>query len=126
MTLMLLWQYVEAHPGQSTWCYSQFCENYRRYALRLKRLMRQIHRAGEKMSVSPVQPIANSAGFVHLGAALKLRLASDQVLLVNAGGDGGACFNFKLGKCRRNQCPNCPLVHDHQLVLVQPLTRPHE
>src|SRR3546814_4309118 len=25
--------------------------------------------------------IANSAGFVHLGAALKLRLASDQVLL---------------------------------------------
>jgi len=28
-----------------------------------------------------VQPIANSAGFVHLGAALKLRLASDQVLL---------------------------------------------
>jgi ABC-type phosphate transport system permease subunit len=26
-------------------------------------------------------PIANSAGFVHLGAALKLRLASDQVLL---------------------------------------------
>ena len=29
MTLMLLWQYVEAHPGQSTWCYSQFCENDR-------------------------------------------------------------------------------------------------
>src|SRR5256885_4772898 len=34
-----------------------------------------------RSSVSPVQPIANSAGFVHLGAALKLRLASDQVLL---------------------------------------------
>jgi len=28
MTLMLLWQeYVEDHPGQSTWRYSQFCEN---------------------------------------------------------------------------------------------------
>ena len=50
MTLMLLWQeYVEAHPEQSTWRYSQFCENYRRYALRLKRSMRQIHRAGEKL-----------------------------------------------------------------------------
>lgn len=34
-----------------------------------------------RVECSPVQPIANSAGFVHLGAALKLRLASDQVLL---------------------------------------------
>lgn len=57
MTLMLLWQeYQEAHPGQSTWRYSQFCENYRRYALRLKRSMRQIHRAGEKMFVDFAGP----------------------------------------------------------------------
>ena len=61
MTLMLLWQYVEAHPGQSTWCYSQFCENYRRYALRLKRLMRQIHRAGEKMFVDFAGPTVELA-----------------------------------------------------------------
>ncbi|MBT2304407.1 transposase [Variovorax paradoxus] len=52
MTLMLLWEeYVAAHPGQPTYRYSQFCERYRRYALRLKRSMRQIHRAGEKLFV---------------------------------------------------------------------------
>jgi transposase len=57
MTLMLLWQeYVETHPEQSTWRYSQFCENYHRYALRLKRSMRQIHRAGEKMFVDFAGP----------------------------------------------------------------------
>ncbi|MDQ0038502.1 transposase [Variovorax boronicumulans] len=52
MTLMLLWEeHVAAHPGQPTYRYSQFCERYRRYALRLKRSMRQIHRAGEKLFV---------------------------------------------------------------------------
>ena len=41
-----------------------------------------------RVEVSPVQPIANSAGFVHLGAALKLRLASDQgCCWISAGGD---------------------------------------
>lgn len=57
MTLMLLWEeYIAAHPGQSTYRYSQFCERYRRYALRLKRSMRQIHRAGEKLFVDYAGP----------------------------------------------------------------------
>jgi len=57
MTLMLLWEeYVAQHPGQGTWRYSQFCENYRRYALRLKRSMRQIHRAGEKLFIDFAGP----------------------------------------------------------------------
>lgn len=43
MTLMLFWEeYVAAHPEQATYRYSQFCERYRRYALRLKRSMRQM------------------------------------------------------------------------------------
>jgi hypothetical protein len=34
MTLMLLWEeYAAQHPEQSTWRYSQFCENYRRVSL---------------------------------------------------------------------------------------------
>ena len=38
MTLMLLWQeHTERHAGQNTHRYSQFCENYRNYAKRLKR-----------------------------------------------------------------------------------------
>lgn len=54
---MLLWEeYVAQHPEQSTWRYSQFCENYRRYALRLKRSMRQIHRAGEKLFIDFAGP----------------------------------------------------------------------
>jgi transposase len=36
--------------------YSQFCERYRRYALNLKRSMRQIHRAGEKLFVDYAGP----------------------------------------------------------------------
>ncbi len=57
MTLMLLWQeHVSPHPGASTHCYSQFCENYRRYAKSLKRSMRQIHRAGEKLFIDYAGP----------------------------------------------------------------------
>jgi transposase len=62
MTLMLLWEeYVTAHPGQPTYRYSQFCERYRRYALRLKRSMRQIHRAGEKLFVDYAGPTVELA-----------------------------------------------------------------
>ena len=57
MTLMLLWEeHVQAHPEESTHRYSQFCENYRRYAKTLKRSMRQIHRAGEKLFVDFAGP----------------------------------------------------------------------
>ncbi len=57
MTLMLLWEEHGAqHPGQSTHRYSQFCENYRRYARTLKRSMRQIHRAGEKLFIDFAGP----------------------------------------------------------------------
>ena len=57
MTLSLLWEeYVEAHPGQATWRYTQFCENYHRYRLLLRRSMRQIHRAGEKLFVDYAGP----------------------------------------------------------------------
>ena len=52
MTLLLLWEeHVKQHPEERTHSYSQFCENYRRYAQRLKRSMRQVHRAGEKLFV---------------------------------------------------------------------------
>lgn len=50
VTLTLLWQeYRAAHAGCRTWGYTQFCEHYKRFAKRLKRSMRQQHRAGEKM-----------------------------------------------------------------------------
>ena len=72
MTLMLLWEeYAAQHPGQPTWRYSQFCENYRRYAQRLRRSMRQIHRAGEKLFIDfagPTVPLADG-GRAHIFVA---------------------------------------------------------
>lgn len=57
MTLMLLWQeHSEQHPDASIHSYSQFCENYRRFAKTLKRSMRQIHRAGEKLFIDYAGP----------------------------------------------------------------------
>ena len=52
VTLQLLWEeYAAAHAGQGAYRYSQFCLHYRRFARRLKRSMRQVHRAGEKLFI---------------------------------------------------------------------------
>jgi transposase len=52
VTLLLLWQeYVAQHAGATTYRYSQFAERYRLYVASLRRSMRQIHRAGEKLFV---------------------------------------------------------------------------
>ena len=57
MTLMLLWQEYQAeYVGQRTLQYSQFCERYRQYVRTLKRSMRQIHVAGEKLFVDFAGP----------------------------------------------------------------------
>jgi transposase len=51
VTLALLWEeYCTAHPG-SAYRYSQFCWHYGRFRERLKRSMRQVHRAGEKLFI---------------------------------------------------------------------------
>jgi transposase len=49
VTLQLLWEeYSTAHPGFA-YRYSQFCLHYARFRNGLKRSMRQMHRAGEKL-----------------------------------------------------------------------------
>ncbi|MBS0349532.1 MAG: IS21 family transposase [Proteobacteria bacterium] len=51
VTLALLWEeYVHASAGP-TYQYSRFCDLYREFARRLKRSMRQVHRAGEKLFI---------------------------------------------------------------------------
>lgn len=50
VTLSLLWvEYRQAHPDG--YGYSQFCHHYRRWAKRLNPVMRQSHRAGEKLFI---------------------------------------------------------------------------
>jgi transposase len=57
MTLMLLWEEYRAdHADRQTYAYSQFCDKYRRFAKQLKRSMRQIHRAGEKLFIDYAGP----------------------------------------------------------------------
>ena len=52
MTLQLLWQeYREAHAAQPAYQYTQFCQHYHDYAQSLRRSMRQLHRAGEKLFI---------------------------------------------------------------------------
>ncbi len=57
VTLALLWEeyHEQAGPGRA-YRYSQFCERYRRWRKRLKRSMRQTHRAGEKLFVDYAGP----------------------------------------------------------------------
>ena len=50
VTLSLLWvEYRQAHP--EGYGYSQFCHNYNQWAEQLKPMLRQRHRAGEKLFV---------------------------------------------------------------------------
>jgi transposase len=57
VTLMLLWEEYQAdYVDQQTYRYTQFCEHYRAFAKRLKRSMRQIHRAGEKLFIDYAGP----------------------------------------------------------------------
>jgi DNA-binding Lrp family transcriptional regulator len=52
VTLMLLWQeYTSANADGRTYRYSQFTDLYRDYVATLRRSMRQVHRAGEKLFV---------------------------------------------------------------------------
>ena len=51
VTLMLLWlEYKEANP-QGGYSYSQFCHHYRTFRGRVDLVMRQDHRAGEKLFI---------------------------------------------------------------------------
>jgi transposase len=51
VTLALLWEeYLAAHP-EGAYRYSQFCWHYGRFRESLKRSMRQVHRAGDKLFI---------------------------------------------------------------------------
>ena len=92
MTLTLLWEEYCAQVGDEysadfpvkPWRYSQFCENYRQFAKRLKRSMRQVHRAGEKLFIDYAGPtIALTAHGKEIGRAN---------IFVAAMGVSGLCF----------------------------------
>ena len=53
---MLLWQEYQANFLGRRTLHSQFCERYRQYVKTLKRSMRQVLRAGEKLFVDFAGP----------------------------------------------------------------------
>lgn len=68
VTLMLLWEeYRAAHP--QGFAYSWFCEHYRAWAGKLDVVMRQTHRAGEKLFVDyagqTVDVLDRASGQIH-------------------------------------------------------------
>ena len=88
MTLALLWEEYCAETADlhspdnpvKPWRYSQFCENYRRFAKRLKRSMRQTHRAGEKLFID------------FAGPTVELTDGQRASIFVAAMGASGYCF----------------------------------
>ena len=62
VTKQLLWEEYKQTQGEQCYQYSQYCQRYRDWVLTLKRSMRQIHKAGEKLFIDycgPTMPIIN-------------------------------------------------------------------
>ena len=63
VTLILLWEEYHQTVGGTAYQYTAFCTRYRAWAGKLKRSMRQIHRAGEKLFADyagPTMPIIDA------------------------------------------------------------------
>lgn len=57
VTRLLLWEeYRAAHADRPTYQYTQFCQHHQDYAGSLRRSMRQLHRAGEKLFIDYAGP----------------------------------------------------------------------
>lgn len=56
VTLALLWEEYQAPDPTTAYSYTQFCVRYRDWTGCLKRSMRQVHRAGEKLFVDYAGP----------------------------------------------------------------------
>ena len=80
VTLQLLWEeYAEAHPGQG-YRYSQFCLLFKRFQGTLRRSMRQIHRAGDKLFIDYS---GDTVGIIN-GATGEIRCAEIFVAVMGA------------------------------------------
>jgi transposase len=87
VTLTLLWEEYRQAVGERSYQYTAFCTHYRDWAGKLKRSMRQIHRAGEKLFADyagPTVPIVDA----HTG---EIRPASIFVAVLGASSYTFAC-----------------------------------
>ena len=87
VTLTLLWQEYRQAVGERGYQYTAFCTRYRDWAGQLKRSMRQIHRAGEKLFADYAGPIVLIVN-AHTG---EIRPASIFVAVIGASSYTFAC-----------------------------------
>ena len=59
VTKQLLWEEYQQRHGDNGYQYSQYCQRYRDWVLTLKRSMRQVHKAGEKLFIDYCGPTIN-------------------------------------------------------------------
>jgi transposase len=90
VTLMLLWsEYKDANPDG--YQYTQFCEYYRRGVAKLDLVMRQHHRAGEKMFVdwagTKLRVVDADTGEVHLASLFVAVLGASSYTFAEAAPD---------------------------------------
>ncbi|NPS41510.1 Tn3 family transposase [Pseudomonas aeruginosa] len=132
VTLQLLWEeYLAAHAGQPTYRYTQFVEHYRRYAQTLKRSMRQLHRAGEKLFIDyagPTLPVVDPAtGEVRRAHIFVAALgASNYTYACATPGETQVDWLTSLGQALTyfGGVPEM-VVPDNPRALVEPLTDSH-
>jgi transposase len=90
VTLQLLWEeYAAAHPGQA-YRYSQFCLLFKRFQGRLKRSMRQVHRAGDKLFIDYS---GHTVGIID-SATGEIRRAEIFVAVL-----GASCYTYAEASC---------------------------
>ena len=117
VTLQLLWEeYIEAHP--EGYRYSRFCELYQRWRRKLDVVLRQQHRAGEKLFVDyagATVPVENpQTGEVRQAQVFVAVLGASSYTyaeatwsqdLANWTGSHMRAFEFFGGVCRRSLSP---------------------
>ena len=120
VTLMLLWQeYTSANADGRTYRYSQFTDLYRDYVATLRRSMRQVHRAGEKLFVDyagqsvpygregdRAQIFVAALGASHLALHLCLRHGASASHRLDRGvGASVRVYRRRASADRARQCP---------------------
>ena len=124
VTLQLLWEeYIEQHPGG--YRYSRFCELYRRWRRKLDVVLRQEHRAGEKLFVDyagATIPITNpETGEVRQAQIFVAVLGASSYSYAEASwsqqlpdwlGSHVRAFEFFQG-CAGDCCPRQPALRRH-------------
>ncbi|MGE0803830.1 MAG: IS21 family transposase [Lautropia sp.] len=91
VTLQLLWEEYHAVHGELAYRYSAFCQNYRAWARTLKRSMRQVHPAGERLFVD----YAGQTVAVIDGETGEIRKAQVFVAVLGASNYTWACATWR-------------------------------